>query len=162
MTERRTAAAVEQHISWVALGSSRKQTLEHRHSQLRGWPPWSGGVKPSRQVVGVNQGLGYAHRREALGIGNAVDVVRTIVTASGEDRATEQFAVSWDRIEHPGDRGSIFWGKFGGQVVPIRWPVDQLQRVEVELVSDVQRRVTATPLQIGGLGAVPVVSRMRA
>jgi hypothetical protein len=114
MTERRTAAAVEQHISWVALGSSRKQALEHRPSQLRGWPPWSAGVKPSRHVVGVNQGLGYAHPREALGIGNAVDVVRTVVTAGGEDRATEQFAVSWDRIEHPGDRGSIVKGKFGG------------------------------------------------
>ena len=74
---------------------------------------------------------------------------------SGPRNAAQQLGVRAQCVQQPRRRGAVVEGKLGTQVC-IRLAVDDLHRVEVETVNDVQRGLPATPLQVGSWYLLPV------
>ncbi|MDG3017223.1 hypothetical protein [Speluncibacter jeojiensis] len=95
-------------------------------------------------------------------VGSAIGVEGSNGVVGGLNNASQQCTVDRDRIEQMHYGGASVGGDLGVQVVvAAETAVDELHRMEIEVIRDVQRGVPAGPPQICGGKRPPVAVGIR-
>ena len=141
-------------------GAAGKRRRRGVISEFGGRTPDGGGVEPTDDVVGVDEGLDDPHGCEPFRVADPVDVVAAIARVGADSRPAEQLPMDHDGVEQARDGRLRVEGELGTQVDRNCATVDEQHGVEVQIIGDVHRGVPAAPVEVAGPGRAPVDVRV--